>query len=958
MNYLMFLLTPWSGSWLVPLLAMVLSVAAMVHGWGHIDGDLIYPEFVSGPDAISDAGKARDLVALKLFFVATGVFYLWLNGLAKLASSRGKIPDPVLRRLLAYSFIPLLPWLGMATVVDDLWPPYAWYIGIGAGLWIMGLAVIRPNATVWSMPRIAEQFAAIVIFSLFTGFALIVATTYVWPESPLARLWMRPLSIAPLLVVLLLMGIVWLAQSGLATSYIRKSLVVVQMPLPLLGIVLLPAHVIYRGDFIHTAVTFSLVVLTVGLIVLGVWHIGRLLREANSSDRQLVSPWSVIFIGIFVAAGLAMYPSPGSDAFHFGEQILPWHQVAWFGKVPFVEVIPFHGWMHILSGLLNQLFYDGTIAGYRTTQMLMFGLASALVSFAAFRLAGPRVALLIALLYLPQSFYAGRLLFVAPAFLLLALPSLTARPLAWLWSWISVTLFLGFYNTVSGASFAIVTLPFALWMLVAAGKREPRRLGLSIFALIILLSALAAIPLVRSAVAGYVVFILENRPGYEAIQGRAWAESFSAPGFASGILSIPAVYEIVRNGWILCVPALVFFFLRRLGESERPSFDFSLLTIGLAGWLVMMSSYALGRIDPAVAGRGGTLTYLVLFTFMPVIIYRYFPAYRNVFLPALWVLAGVYCAMMSAHDRLTWQGLLWRSNRVVEVPADLVAFDGNKEGSPGVGLVFLSEERAASMRAFRAALDQVVPPGEPYWDFSNYQTFYAFAHRQVPDGQSAVANLDNHVKQQRALAAIDANPPPAILISPKMDYDFEMNIRSFELFRYAVLHYRPVREDGYIFMVNEQSPAFARGVSGSAAIEMLLDVYRDRDLKFLAAGWGRSWDTLQSKAVFRQALDVAADEGATVRYALTPDASQSDLLVLSFDVDQETARDDIRITWRNATPERLTEPVILRSAASTLVIPMGSFPDWILAEALQELTVSIPSGMRIKRAELWARTVD
>ncbi len=68
-----------------------------------------------------------------------------------------------------------------------------------------------------------------------------------------------------------------------------------------------------------------------------------------------------------------LYRHYGIDEYHIGEAITAFHQVFTIGQEPYSEFIPTKGFMHIIYGFINELFFDG--------KYVTFGCASQLTTF-------------------------------------------------------------------------------------------------------------------------------------------------------------------------------------------------------------------------------------------------------------------------------------------------------------------------------------------------------------------------------------------------------------------------------------------------------------------------------------------------------------------------------------------------------------------------------------------------
>jgi hypothetical protein len=704
--------------------------------------------------------------------------------------------------------------------------------------------------------------------------------------------------------------------------------------------------------------------------------LGRLRRlpVAGQSLPCVLEPLALAAMGIYITCGHVSfellsapgYPTLFGDDFHLGEQILPWQQLVDFHKIPYVDFAPIHGLMPIVTGALNQLFFDGTLATFNSAFTLLLALASATTVLLACSVGGVVPGLAIAFLLPPSD----RLLFVAPGLLLLAHPRLLARPALWLAVWCAAALFMLGYNAAVGSALVAGTAPFALWMLIRAWRAGRIVRARSLVA-VALLAAVVILPPVWNAVAGFVSFVSDNGRTNTIGHAIPWSLGLSLRGIVPGTVNASRVlFELLRLCWMLVALLALHHALanwravaqRDARMEERKAVALSLMS-GLT--LVILAVWSIGRIDLVSPSRSGTVSFLAAGTLLPMLYAtsRGMPAF-SVAAPFALAIA-VFAALLGLQERFSAVALTDKAWPRVIVPPDLRKVSDADFGSRRLGTLFIPVERLDSLRSTKDALNHVLARGETYFDLSNRQALYFYFDRPVPALYSATFNAVNETQQRRILRQLAASPPAAVLVAPEIRGDgIAASLRSFYLYRHFVREYRPVTVGADVFLVDPSSPAYP-GDQAAAERESVLDgVLGQQDLKLLPASWGGSWPTLQDRAVAVGTLSATrashetrcnspGEQGprveAVAAYEL-PAAQRSqrvDLLQLRLR-DGIPAPASLRIRYR-ATASQSWRYVDMSVHGNTLVIPMSSYPSWLLAPEMPAIDICVPEGQPVDK---------
>lgn len=943
--------------WRIPLLSTALSLTVIAWLWPLLSTSTTYPEFIVARHSWS--GESIDLAinAFRALMVLLLVTYLAINALCVFLFKRRAITLDAIRTALDLLLLSLAAGVGMLLVRAE---PVSFHV------WTMALITASALSCAFVIQRkdrpspITEEWilslAGVLFFSVFAGFGLAIAASSFlsgWVAVPVRV--MQVLALGPYLLAVLWVGvqIVW-PRGDVLERRLLGSLWAVQFIVPFLVFGLLPVRLSHQG----VALPYAFPALLTGVLLVFVvlsWRWLLKKRHATSSGRALVSPFTIVAIAIFIGAVSRTYPSLWSDDFHLGEQLLPWHQWVEFGKVPFVDFAPFHGFMHLLSGALNSLFFDGTAANYINTMNLLFGLASGLTCWAVHRIAGVRIALLCAMMALPMAFYMNRLVFLVPAFLLLAMPGLTRHALRWLVVWCVLGVFLVFYNTVAGVSFVLATIPFGLWQAWSLWRRSPATFLRLVFGGLLVVAIALAIPPIRHMTLGYMTFILENRPAYDVLWSIPWAFGFGDTPFADGLFSNYYLYDLARFAWVPVMALAAYLLWREWVMTRKLSVQGAYLFVGGILLLTLLTGYTLRRIDPATAGRPGSIAYIALAFLLPVYLGLAFPQRKQVITLGVAFYAGLLTLFMPIDQRWDIQSLYWKTFRAVDVPGNLAMVDGRDLSMPRLGRMFPDRERLESMVRFGKALASVLEDDQTYYDMTNRQLLYVMHNRPVPTRYAAVGNPGNAVKQQRVIDQLMKERPAAVFIDPMMIIDQRPNLRPYYIYRYVLLNYAPVEQDSFTFMVNEASPAYDRRLNRAEAVERLASLFADYNLHRLPSEWGRSWDGLQHRARRIADIQPSSENSAATTYALsTQDMAGADADLLVIEVEDASSSRSFTLTWI-ADGRESFEPVLFSGAGHTFIVPVGSFPQWLLAERIEAITVETDPPADLKAVSLWLR---
>jgi hypothetical protein len=967
-------------------LAAAATIAASLWPW--LGGEYRHEQFVVGTISLRGDNKAVDYqaaaIVIAAFLALAWLYQQLIQRLRGVADAESAI-----EQLLGLALLPLAAWLGIA-VVRNVVPefPSAWALAATTMLaYFAWLARTTLQLDCRAISGLGGQVLLGLLLSYFAGAAgvllVVQLSGHAWPASMHAARNCIALAVAINALVMAAMFARARDPQALAAA-LRTWLVHLQFALPLLGLVLLPPQVLWRGALEPVVGSWPLVVL-VAAYAAWAWvrlarRLGHTVDDASGLDGTLDAA-ALAMLAVFLTSPHAAfdllsapgYPTLFGDDFHMGEQILPWQQWIDFHRTPYVDFAPVHGLMPLLTGALDALFFDGTLANFLAAYGILVALSAIATLLLACRTAGAGVGLV--LCFVLSSF--DRLLFLAPALLLLADAKLLSRPVSWVAVWsVAVTFMVG-YNAAVGLALAGGTAPVALWMLVRA-LRQPESPGVALAALAALaaggLLLIGLVPPVREVVAGFVRFIAENSEAGVARHGVPFARGLLLPGNpADGVLASRVLFELFRLSWLAVA---VFALHRAFGwrrQRRHGGGTGTLLLPLMAGLsLVLLAAWSMGRIDAEYTSRIGAVSFLAVGTLLPILcLQRDHPSFATSFSFALAV--AVFMGMVSAQERLSPNALAQRAMARVEAPAALERVTANEFGGRRLGTLFIPSERKRQIASFDAALQRVLAPGQTYFDFTNRQAFYFYRDRPVPALYSATYNAISELQQERMLRQLVADPPAAVLVAPAMAGDgVDASLRSYFLFRHFLRGYRPVAVGPWTFLVSERSPAYPAAVDSVRDDDLLERAFPHADLQWLPATWGSSWKALEAKAKrIGEFLPVSQGSASASRCS----AEDAGLLLVSagrFQLADTTPIDLLEIRLRvvanppslllleyRPQPAGRTRAITMRVRGDRLIVPVGSFPSWLRSAGtpLIELCVaadSAPSADLIAGVRAWS----
>lgn len=194
------------------------------------------------------------------------------------------------------------------------------------------------------------------------------------------------------------------------------------------------------------------------------YHLFRFWKEKKEDIICAVTPMVLYTYHSFCAA--PMYAQP--DQHHHGEQMIPWNQIFEHGQTAYETYTPVSGLFPLVNGFIQHVLLDGTISDYAPAISITMVIFCILTMFLVYMHVGGSKALMFAVLFTLPCY--NRQYMVLPLLLLLTLPKLIEKPLAWFFCYILGSFMAGLYYPLFGAAVLLAAFPLAIWQMVSLIK--------------------------------------------------------------------------------------------------------------------------------------------------------------------------------------------------------------------------------------------------------------------------------------------------------------------------------------------------------------------------------------------------------------------------------------------------------------------------------------------------------
>lgn len=531
------------------------------------------------------------------------------------------------------------------------------------------------------------------------------------------------------------------------------------------------------------------------------------------------------------------------DFFHNGEMAFPMQQLLSYGKMPYFDLDPIHGFCDFFYSLINVIFFDGTYMSQSAAVMAAELFMAAFLSFIIGKCIRNRYAAFLSVFlfmpYLVQKAGVRYLVFFA-AFFILFSPKVRKDSRVYLWWWVILCILGISWNVSIGSATAVAFLPEVLYRLcrdVLPGLKafktwepsEKKRFGIAYG--ILVFTGVAYIPLFLEIL-------------------RFLGENAGTTLYVNGTPVLGEDFHFIRTFGIALPYLLTFVCALKGSRRGRSAF------ISMFFCLAVMGNYACVRYD-----EGARLA--VLGVFFGIFFILSSAGDENAFHDkgALDRKAGtgfqgpafVLCGILILC--LAWEYLPWNNGNSMfpqrvegersitimeeETKDPVVYVSGESAGLPGLGTGFIQGSTLNSLKNIRTVLE-AESEGERYLDLTNRISHYVIFNKESFLPFTSAYNVSNGKMQDRAIALLNEERPGLVLAAPLIRFDLApVSIRSMKLYTALIrMGYRPYVYEDVVYL--KDGEALLEGaVDGTRSLGLICHKEYLGMLPFI---WGSSID--------------------------------------------------------------------------------------------------------------------
>ncbi|MBR1693551.1 MAG: hypothetical protein IJ711_12380 [Lachnospiraceae bacterium] len=804
--------------------------------------EMKYTELITGITTFSGYNKETDMRIVKILLLGIPVFYFLFCGLIQFVRHKIRIGKTALWTFVSAYFFELV------LLMDG---------GEGAAFWGTALLLLFAGSCILFYERDFQEkeYAAFLtvcllgyaaLQSLFTGVcAILHLNQRMLPQIA----YQIPAAAAGILILLT----AWTVRRGSRNLEWQSAVWQVVMPAGLLGMIY------FSYDYESTGELFTLFysaryryLMYLLVLVFAGYAAYRLVRRKGG-----IYPTTVV-----AAAMLRVFTKPDGilniDFFHMGEMSAPFAQLESYGRLPFFDLMPIHGFCDYYYSLIDFLFLDDTYLSVNAAMTIGNLVLAAFLALVLYLTCERKEwALLFAYCFMPFLINTAgvRYIFLFASFLVLMSDKVRRSGLRYLWAYAALSIVSIAWNMSIGgagaAAFFVVALtlylPKALGELLAV-IRERKRRQIRIYGIAYVLLAgcgIAFIPVFLKIV-GYLrentgTTLMAN--GMAMIEDMTHYKEYFQPGFFAG----ESVSFLHVFGFLIpFLACLLLAFGQKNQKLQRDSREFAVVFLIC---FYIIANYAFVRFDAGL--RTSVLSVFFIAAFLLYIFgngenREYIAQQKTVYPACLFLLL---LAMRLTDSTMGITPSLLVENKAIpvkltttimgqEVEDPIVYVTGDSVGMPKLGRGFIRGNTLQSLQNLKYVADKECGRDREYLDLTNAIADYVFLDAKMPLPYTSGYNISNERMQKRAIELLEKNPPELVVLAPYIRFDeATISLRSPLLYEYLWdAGYEPYVYENVIYLKKGKSVLFdeSNGFQGYA------DLMHKQALLSLPSVWGSS----------------------------------------------------------------------------------------------------------------------
>lgn len=616
----------------------------------------------------------------------------------------------------------------------------------------------------------------------------------------------------------------------------------------------------------------------------------------------------IMLTSLFMIGMMQLYVLPRAtlniDYFHNGEITVPMQQLMSYGKLPYLELIPIHGFCDYFYGAVNYLFFGGSYMALNAAavvgNLLMICFLAVVVYFF---LQKKEQALL--LVYLFSAFFiqtAGmRYLFLFAMFFIMFSEWTRKDVLRYLWCFVMLSILAIAWNPSIGGAAAIAFLPVVLYRVYSEGfqmcgrllkpeGRDGKKYALKVWIAygILLIAGICFIPLFLQI----VIYLRENTGTTLSANGMGMIANLSrlTDYFVPGFMTQTDGFFI--KTFALLIPFLLCLFFALCAKQKKKRGQAAEYAVCLFVCYFVIANYAFVRFDDGLRTKvvGLFFSILIVFSLLPE---QSGEAAKNQ--TALAVFVIVFCLSVSDAPIVMHESQMDRKGEVAGVQEieimgapvsdPIVYVTGDSVGIENLGEGFISGNALNSLKNINTVLDGTIGTDGAYVDLTNAVANYVIFDKESPLPYTSGYNISNELMQEKAVRLLKETEPDLILAAPYIQFDgVTLSLRSGKLYDYIMeAGYVPYMYENVIYLLKDSEPVDGSVDGGNAFAELM----HKESLQYLPAVWGNSGLSGQlSGADIRFSQSDSPDGGTEFTFEEPVDGS--DISYIGIHVDGET----------------------------------------------------------------------